>query len=359
MLTALAQRAEAPQADPSAPAVSVDHIFKSYGETVAVRDVSFETPRGHIFALLGPSGGGKTTTLRIIAGFENPDAGTVAIGGETIAMPGKCAPPERRRVGMIFQDYALFPHLNVRQNIAFGVPRGPRRDRTVDDVIDWVGLSSVAHHMPHQLSGGQQQRVALARALAPNPSVVLLDEPFSNLDPALRQRVRSEVRQILREAHTTAIFVTHDQAEALAIADTVGVMIDHAIIQAAAPQDLYFYPESLAVAEFFGETNVLDGHFADGRVECALGALAVGGAHPPAGPVKVSIRPESIRLRPEFGPSTEAVVTAIEFRGAYKAITARLDTGQELTMIMGLHTEAAIGERAAVGVNGVVAAFPV
>ena len=358
MFTVLAQESEAAQGDLAVPAVSIDHISKSFRETPAVCDLSFEVPRGEIFALLGPSGCGKTTTLRIIAGFENPDAGSVAIGGETVGRPGKCTPPERRRVGMIFQDYALFPHLNVRRNVAFGVAGGPHRERTVDDVIDWVGLSGVAHRMPHQLSGGQQQRVALARALAPNPSVVLLDEPFSNLDPVLRQRVRAEVRQILQEAHKTAVIVTHDQAEAMTIADTVGVMIDHTIRQAGAPQDLYFYPESLAVAEFFGETNVLDGRYADGRVECVLGNLPVGGAHPPAGPVKVSIRPESIRLRPESGPSAEAVITAIEFRGAYKAITARLDSGQEISIVAGLHTEGDIGERVDVGVNRVVAAFP-
>ncbi len=357
MLTMRAQRAE-PQGSALGPAVRVDRLSKSYGETPAVCDVSFEVPRGQVFALLGPSGGGKTTTLRVTAGFETPDAGAVEIDGKLVAAPGKHTPPERRRAGMVFQDYALFPHLSVRQNIAFGVPGGPRRDLAVDDVIDWVGLSDVAHRMPHQLSGGQQQRVALARALAPNPSVVLLDEPFSNLDAVLRQRVRNEIRQILREAHTTAIFVTHDQVEATALADTVGVMLGNSLIQSAAPQDLYYYPASLAVAEFLGETNVLDGRFADGRVECPLGNLPVGGVHPPNGPVKVSVRPESIRLRPDSGPSVEADVTAVEFRGLYKVVTVRLDSGEYLAMVMGLHIEAAIGERAAVGVNSFVAAFP-
>ncbi len=356
--TARAQRETASENDALAPAVRIEGLSKRFGKTQAVCNVSFEVPRGQIFALLGPSGGGKTTTLRLIAGFETPDSGSIAINGQPVAAPGKHTPPERRRVGMVFQDYALFPHLNVRQNVAFGVLNGPQRGQAVDDVLDWVGLSSVADRMPHQLSGGQQQRVALARALAPNPSVVLLDEPFSNLDAELRRRVRSEAHDILREAHTTVIFVTHDQGEAMTLADTIGVMLDHALIQSAAPQDLYYCPASLAVARFLGETNALDGHFANGRVECPLGALPVGGKLPPNGPVKVSIRPESIRLRPESGQSVEATITDIEFRGVYRVMTARLDSGETVEMVMGLHIDAAVGERVPIGVNSFVAAFP-
>ncbi len=358
MLTTLSQRERTTQGDSLTPAVRVNGLTKSYGETPAVCGASFEVARGRLFALLGPSGGGKTTTLRLIAGFESPDAGIVEIDGQVVATPDKFTPPERRRVGMVFQDYALFPHLNVRQNIAFGVPRSRHRDQTVYDVLDLVGLSSVALRMPHQLSGGQQQRVALARALAPNPSVVLLDEPFSNLDAALRQRVRNQVRHILLQANTTAIFVTHDQDEAFGLADTVGIMLDNSLIQTAAPEDIYLYPASLAVAEFLGETNVLDGDFADSRVHCALGTLPVGGAHPPNGPVKVSVRPETVRLRPEIGPSAETIITSIEFRGVYKVVTVRLASGQELTAIMGLHIDAELGESVAIGVNSFVAAFP-
>ena len=259
---------------------------------------------------------------------------------------------------MVFQDYALFPHLNVKQNVAFGVPRGPKHEAVVGSVLDMVGLAETAERMPHELSGGQQQRVALARALAPNPSVVLLDEPFSNLDASLRQRVRSEVRQILHEANTTAIIVTHDQDEAFGLADTVGIMLDNVLVQTGTPQQVYLYPASLQVAEFLGETNILDGEYASDQVRCELGVLSVGSARPPAGPVRVCVRPETLRLRPEEGPSVPATVTAVEFRGVYKIVTVRLDSGKHLSAVMGLHIPAAVGDSLTVGVNSFVAVFP-
>ena len=341
----------------AAAAVRVCGLTKMYGTTVGARDVSFEAPRGEIVALLGPSGGGKTTTLRLIAGFETPNAGTVEIGGEVVAGPGRFTPPERRRVGMVFQDYALFPHLTVRQNVGFGLSRSARRERAVDDVLEWLGLAAVAQRMPHQLSGGQQQRVALARAMAPNPGVVLLDEPFSNLDSQLRVRVRNEMRNVFHEAHATAIFVTHDQAEAMALADSVGVMLGNTLVQLGAPQDVYYYPASLEVAEFLGETNVLDGEHRNGRVDCALGNLRVRGNLPANGAVRVSVRPESIRLRPDAGPTVEATVAGVEFRGVYKVARVQLDAGPQVSAVMGLHIEATPGERCPVGVNSFVAAF--
>lgn len=351
------------------PAVQVQEISKNFGGFEAVRDTSFAVERGSLLALLGPSGGGKTTTLRLIAGFETPDAGTIAIDGQSIVDAKHNTPPERRRVGMVFQDYALFPHLTVRQNVAFGVPRGSNRDRSVDQVLDMVGLTDEASRMPHQLSGGQQQRVALARALAPNPSVVLLDEPFSNLDAALRQRVREEVRQILREANTTAIFVTHDQDEAFGLADCVGVMLDNTIVQTGTPEEVYLYPATLSVAEFLGETNTLEGTYAEGQVECELGRLPVGGTHPRNGRVKVSVRPETIRLQPAIddtarersvpdGNLTPAVITSLEFRGVYKVLTLRLPSGLQLTAVMGLHVHGEVGEEVHLSVNSFVAAFP-
>ena len=358
MLTTL-QGSRSPEHDqlPGSAAVVCKGISKSFGDEPAVRNVTLQVDRGSTFALLGPSGGGKTTTLRMIAGFERPDSGSISIEGRTVVGQSEIVPPERRRVGMVFQDYALFPHMTVRQNTSFGVPSGPERDRRVDDVLDLVGLSSVADHMPFQLSGGQQQRVAVARALAPNPSVVLLDEPFSNLDATLRQHVREEIRQILHETNKTAIFVTHDQDEAFGLADTVGIMLDNTLVQVGQPQDVYLYPASIEVANFLGETNVLDGDAAQGMVRCELGHLPIGGSLPSDGRVKVSVRPETIRLHADGPDSVQATVVSVEFRGIYKVITVRLGSGKQLGAVMGLHVPAEVGATVTVGVNSFVAAF--
>src|SRR3712207_3607757 len=198
------------------------------------------------------------TTLRLIAGFEELDAGTVEVGGRLVAGEGVAEPPERRRVGMVFQDYALFPHLSVARNVAFGLPRGEREAR-VAEALAMVGLAGLGERMPHQLSGGQQQRVALARALAPGPEVILLDEPFSNLDATLRAGLRREVELILREAETCAVFVTHDQEEALSLADRIAVMRDGEVVQVGSPEDVYYRPADRWTAQFVGEVNLLQG----------------------------------------------------------------------------------------------------
>ena len=240
--------------------VSVRDARKEFNRLAAVRNVSFELQQGQLMALLGPSGCGKTTTLRLIAGFERLDDGEIEIGGRIVAGKGLHLPPEKRRIGMVFQEYALFPHLSVDQNVRFGLhsyPDDPQR--RVAAVLELVGLSGFGPRMPHELSGGQQQRVALACALAPQPELVLLDEPFSNLDAGLRVRVRAEVRSILRQANATAIFVTHDQEEALSLVDTVAVMIDGTIRQAARPQALYRQPADRDVAAFLGDANFLPG----------------------------------------------------------------------------------------------------
>jgi iron(III) transport system ATP-binding protein len=223
----------------SHPAIVCADVCKSFGAVRAVDRVALRLPPGLLLALLGPSGCGKTTMLRLLAGFETPDAGTIEIGGQRVFGAGINLPPERRRVGMVFQDYALFPHLDVARNIAFGVPRGPDRGRRIVEALRLVGLDGYQERMPHELSGGQQQRVALARALAPRPDLLLLDEPFSNLDAALRAQVRGEVRQILAAADATAIMVTHDQEEALSLADQVAVMQEGTVVQVASPFDLY------------------------------------------------------------------------------------------------------------------------
>ena len=343
-----------------APTVRCVGLAKRFGATVAVREASFEVGRGQLMALLGPSGGGKTTLLRMIAGFESPDAGSIDIDGRTMVNGRGSVPPEQRRVGMVFQDYALFPHMSVRDNVAFGAPKGPERDERVASVLRLVGLDSEGERMPHQLSGGQQQRVALARALAPAPAVVLLDEPFSNLDVALRARVRDEVRQILRAADTAAVFVTHDQDEAFGLADQVGILLDNTIIQIGTPEDVYLHPSSLDVARFLGEANVLDGEASGGSVVCELGTLAIGGGAAVNGPVKIAVRPETLRLHPEDedGPSVAAEVVGREFHGIYKLVTLRLPSGTTLSAVMGLHIPATVGDTVQVGVNSFVSAFP-
>ena len=364
-MLSLALRSTQPRntVDLAAPAVRVTGLTKRFGTAEAVVNASFEVPRGSLMALLGPSGGGKTTTLRMIAGFEAPDSGVIEVEGNVVAGPGRSVPPERRRVGMVFQDYALFPHLSVRDNVSFGVPKDSRRQR-VGDVLDMVGLFDLADRMPNELSGGQQQRVALARALAPSPAVVLLDEPFSNLDASLRVMVRTEVRQILRDAEASAIFVTHDQDEAFGLADTVAIMLDSTVVQTGRPEQVYVSPATLAVARFLGEENILDGEASDGYVTCELGRLPLvgqsvdGESTRPNGPVKVAVRPETLRLHPEDGPSVTAEVVGLEFRGIYKFVKVRLPSGLVLSAVMGLHIPVDVGERVQVAVNSAVAAFP-
>ncbi|MCA9210745.1 MAG: ABC transporter ATP-binding protein, partial [Planctomycetales bacterium] len=243
---------------------------------------------------LGPSGCGKTTTLRLIAGFEQLDAGEIKINGRCVACyPHVHLPPEQRRIGMVFQEYALFPHLSVAENVGFGLHSysGDKR-RRIGTVLDLVGLTGLDARMPHELSGGQQQRVALARALAPEPVVVLLDEPFSNLDAALRVRVREEVRAILREADATAIFVTHDQEEAFSLVDQVAVLIDGVVHQQDEPQQVYMRPATRQVAEFLGDANFLLGTAIGDRADCQLGQVPID--NPMHGAVQLLVRPENL-----------------------------------------------------------------
>ena len=218
--------------------VSCDCLYKSFGEARAVNGFSLEVGEGETVAIVGPSGCGKTTTLRLIAGFERPDSGTIAVGGRVLAGPGVFVPPEKRRIGVVFQDYALFPHFDVAGNVAYGLGRGASRGR-VSEVLDLVGLGEVADRSTDELSGGQQQRVALARALAPAPDLILLDEPFSNLDASLREQVRGEVRRILQAQGVTSVFVTHDQEEALSLADTVAVVNEGRVEQVGTPEEVY------------------------------------------------------------------------------------------------------------------------
>jgi iron(III) transport system ATP-binding protein len=294
-------------------AIHLQSVSKSFGATHAVREVSLEIERGELMAVLGPSGCGKTTLLRLIAGFEAPDGGSVAVGEETVAGPGALVPPEKRRVGMVFQDFALFPHLTVEANIAFGLSRRPREEREelTRRTLELVGLQHKAGRHPHELSGGERQRVALARALAPEPEVVLLDEPFSSLDATLRADLRREVELILRDAEATALLVTHDQEEALSLADRLAVMREGRIVQVGAPEEVYGRPASRWAAQFVGEVNVLAGVAREGGVETELGRFDL--RAPATGTVHVAVRPEQLELTARHDGNAEVV--SREFRG--------------------------------------------
>ena len=286
------------------PAIEALGIRKAFGPVVAVHDGAVTVAPGELVAILGPSGSGKTTLLRVIAGLEVPDRGTVAIGGRQVAGPDVWVEPERRRVGMVFQDGALFPHLTVAANVAFGEPAPGR----VEECLRLVGLADRARSYPHELSGGERQRVALARALAPEPDVILLDEPFASLDASLRVALRAEVAAILRAAGASALLVTHDQEEALSLADEVVVMRDGRVEQSGTPEDLYDHPASRWVAEFLGDAEVLLGEVAGGQARCALGTFPGPGV--PDGPAEVIVRPESIRVFPAPGGGTDGGVRA-------------------------------------------------
>ena len=304
------------EAPPSPTVVAVRGLSKRFpqGAHLAVDHVDLDVRRGEVLCLLGPSGCGKTTLLRLIAGFETPDAGTVTVGGALVAGPDVFLPPHRRRIGFVFQDYALFPHLNVRQNVAFGLGGLPRADREAQAaaMLDLVGLTIFASRYPHQLSGGQQQRVALARALAPEPKVILLDEPFSSLDAALRGSTRDEVRQILDRAGTTAVLVTHDQEEALSFGDRLAVMRAGRLEQAGAPEAVYREPKTAFVASFLGRTNLLRGEGHGAVARTPLGDLPL--ARAARGQTMLSLRPEQLAFA-AVGEGTSARVIHREFKG--------------------------------------------
>ncbi|MEM9290926.1 MAG: ABC transporter ATP-binding protein [Acidobacteriota bacterium] len=267
-----------------------------YGDVVAVAGAQLNVFEGEFLALLGPSGCGKTSLLRTIAGFEDPAAGSIRLGGREIASLRKSVPPEKRRVGMVFQHGALFPHMTVLDNVLYGIDADRDRRETALNALELVGLGRLAKRYPDELSGGQQQRVALARALAPSPSIVLLDEPFANLDASLRGRVREQVREILQRAGATAVLVTHDQEEALSLADRIAVMREGQVLQVGPPEQVYHYPETLEVATFIGEGQLLDCEVSQGMVRCAYG-VAFSDAED--GPGRLFVRPEDLAIMPQ------------------------------------------------------------
>jgi len=338
------------------PIIRFDNVSKSFGDVRAVHDLSLAMGAGQFLALLGPSGCGKSTTLRLLAGLETPDAGDIWLDGRCVASQRDWVPPETRRVGMVFQDYALFPHLTIGENIAFPLNHSSRtqRQQRVDELLDLVGLNGLARRYPHQISGGQQQRVALARALAPVPAVVLLDEPFSNLDAALRQSTRAEVQSILAHAGATTILVTHDQEEAFSLADTVAVMLGGAIVQIGTPREIYLQPASRRVATFVGAAHFLDGDADGDCVTCALGTLPL--AQPRHGPVDVLLRPDALALTVhDDGP---ARIVDRRFFGPYQTARLALADGSILDARLGPQAEVNVAARCAVSVNGPVMAYP-
>lgn len=272
-------------------ALRVEGLKKRYGGLEVLEGVDLSLYEGEILALLGPSGSGKTTLLRLIAGLERPDAGRVLLFGEEVTH----LPPERRGLGVVFQDYALFPHLTALENVAFGLKGRDRRERALA-ALERVGLTLFKDRKPHELSGGQQQRVALARALAPGPKVVLLDEPFSSLDAALRTATREEVHTLLKGLGTATLLVTHDQEEALSFADRIGVLRGGRLEQVGPPEEVYLRPKTPFVAQFLGQTNLLPGEGRGGYAETYLGPIPL--SEPRIGPLLLSLRPEGLRLAP-------------------------------------------------------------
>jgi iron(III) transport system ATP-binding protein len=322
------QSAEAPVAAAGAPpaAIEAQGLVRAFGDRRAVDGVDLRLEVGGFLAVLGPSGSGKTTLLRMIAGFERPDAGAVRIGGEIVAGPSAWVEPEVRRIGMVFQQGALFPHLTVAGNVRFGAERSDR----VAECLDLVGLADRAGDFPHELSGGERQRVALARALAPEPAVVLLDEPFSALDAGLRERLREEVAAILRAAGTSTLLVTHDQSEALSLADTVAVLNEGRMEQVGTPEEVYERPRTHWVARFLGDADVLPGAARDGVAECELGRFAV--ASELEGEVQLVIRPESVAIghRPSREADAKAIVVGRSFYGHDQLVELELASGRRL-----------------------------
>ena len=332
----------------------LDSVSQSYGGRTIIDRLSFTLPQGAIGCLLGPSGCGKTTALRCISGFEPIREGTIRIDGETVSRPGWMLAAEKRRVGMVFQDYALFPHLTVAGNVGFGLRGQSPADvhARVEALLDLVGLSGHADQHPHQLSGGQQQRVALARALAPRPRLILMDEPFSNLDVELRERLSLEVRDILKREAMTALIVAHDQNEAFALADWIGVMHEGRIQQWASPYDLYHEPANRFVADFVGQGALLVGEVLDERqIRIELGVL--NGRLPAAHDgddayacgrqVDVLLRPDDI-VHDDDSP-LQAEVENKAFRGAEFLYTLRLPSGQRALSLVPSHHNHAIGEK--------------
>lgn len=302
--------------------VTLSHVRRAYDRAWALDDVSLSAPEAKVLALLGPSGSGKSTILRLVAGLEPVDGGDIRIGDEVVSAPGRTLAAEVRRIGMVFQDYSLFPHLNAAANVAFGLDKLGRAEREALALawLDRVGLKQRAGAYPHELSGGEQQRVALARALAPKPRAVLLDEPFSGLDPALRAELRDATLATLAEARTTTLFVTHDAEDALQVADKLAILKAGRLLQEAAPREAYDHPASLDVAAALGTVNVHDGRVENGAVATPFGAVRADGLASGAS-ARAAVRAEALRL----APGSSARVLSVRPHGAHDLVRIEAD----------------------------------
>ena len=312
--------------------IDLAHVSLTYpnAATPALHDISLRVEEGATLSILGPSGCGKTTVLRAIAGFEHPQSGQIVIAGRPVCNGSHWVPPEERSVGMVFQDYALFPHLTVVQNVAFGLQHVEKATsaRTVVETLGLVGLTGMEERYPHELSGGQQQRVAIARALAPKPVVLLLDEPFSNLDPDMRGQMREEVQEILRRTGTTAILVTHDHEEAFAMADRIAVLNRGRLEQIDDPEAIYHTPAPRFVANFVGQADFLLGRVENGKIHTEVALFDNVAGHPSGSAVEIMIRPDDVHIIPATPGSAQ--ITGRQFRGSENLYTLLLPSGQSL-----------------------------
>ena len=330
-----------PSSDDATPVIQCRGLSKSFGSDPVVDSVDLDVRAGEVLALVGPSGSGKTTLLRIIAGFETPDRGTITLGGKPAAGPGVWTPAEERRLGMVFQDYALFPHLTVAENVAFGLTGLDRSNKAhrVTEALRLVRLSGMSDRYPHQLSGGEQQRVAVARSLAPQPIALLLDEPFSNLDLQLREGLRQDVKEIFSSGGVTVVYVTHDQEEALFMGDTVAVIDGGSIRQSGAPEDVYHRPRSPFVASFLGMADYLPAVSAGEGLDTALGKMAAEEAVGDG--CQVMVRPDDVMLRSAGSGGT---VSSRVFQGTHYLYGVTLPSGETVHSFQNHTVRYEIGE---------------
>lgn len=333
----------------TAPLLSLESVVKDFGKTRAVDGISLSVDAGELIAVVGPSGCGKSTTLRMVAGLERPDAGRVHLAGRCVAGPDAWVPTERRKVGLVFQDHALFPHLSVEDNVGFGLPRrSPSRAARIREVLDLVSMAPLAGRYPHELSGGEQQRVALARALAPGPPIVLLDEAFSSLDRGLRTQIRTDTVAILRHTGTAGILITHDRDEALATGDRVVIMRGGRIEQDATPDEAFHHPATRFVATFVGDAVFLPAERDAGMLHCEIAEMIT-----PAGlgngAVEIVARPHEVTL--DAGGPGKGEVVAFEFQGAFVLYTVTLQSGLTVRSLQPHDVQLAVGTRVSVGLT--------
>ncbi len=330
--------------------IEIVDVRRRFDGPDVLNDVTLTVASGESMVLLGPSGCGKTTLLRSIAGLERIDSGSIAIDDEIVSGPGRHVRPEHRHIGMVFQDWALFPHLTVADNVAFGLNKAERDTARVAETLELVGLAGLGDRRPATLSGGQQQRVALARALAPQPRALLLDEPFSNLDTGLRVRVRNEVNALLRSLGITAVYVTHDQEEAFALGDRIAVMMAGSVVQVGTPFEIYERPVAAAISDFVGETNHITGVMVDGGADTCLGKVAVSASDRIGQRVQVLIRPEHLAVTAD--PEGAASIESIEYYGHDHVLRVRLADGSLVAVRGAMAPSVTPGDRVVVRHTG-------